>query len=599
MAASGCSGAARKAVVDARSFGGGSPRLTRTTPTVGGRANLVGRVALALATVSHVALLPVALALACAAPAAANNVYVTNTSSSDVSQYDVGAGGALALKSPATVPAGASAAPAGVAVSPDGESVYVADEFSGNVSQYDVGAAGALAPKSPATVPAGVDPLGVAVSPDGESVYVTNFGAQQDVPGTVSQYDVGAAGALAPKSPATVPAGVSSAGVAVSPDGESVYVTNFGNPPDERGNVSQYDVGAGGALAPKSPATVAAGNNPALLAVSPDGESVYVANTLASGVSDGVEHYDVSQYDVGAGGALVPKSTPRVPADTFPFAVAVSPDGHDVYVTNHGATPDVPGTVSQYDVGAGGALAPKSTPTVTAGNDPQWVAVSPDGESVYVANFASNDVSQYDVGAGGGLSPKSTAAVPAGDRPFGVAVLGPACAGSTATIVGTSQSDQLTGTSGADVFAAGAGNDTVVGRGGADLICATPGADVIEGGGGDDVVRAGTGDDKARGGGGDDELHGKGGEDTLLGGAGDDLHRGGGGDDRLSGGPGDDVHHGGGGDDVHHGGRGNDVHHGGRGNDTLRGGPGDDMHRGGAGEDDCRGGRGSDSRNHC
>jgi hypothetical protein len=46
--------------------------------------------------------------------------------------------------------------------------------------------------------------------------------------------------------------------VAVSPDGASVYVSNRGS-----GTVSQYNVGAGGALTPKSPATVAAGNGPA------------------------------------------------------------------------------------------------------------------------------------------------------------------------------------------------------------------------------------------------------------------------------------------------------------------------------------------------
>ena len=96
---------------------------------------------------------------------------------------------------------------------------------------------------------AGVDPFGVAVSPDGGSVYVANAASD-----SVSQYDVGAGGALAPKSPATVAAGDVPFGVAVSPDGGSVYVANVSGD-----NVSQYDVGAGGALSPKSPATVAAG----------------------------------------------------------------------------------------------------------------------------------------------------------------------------------------------------------------------------------------------------------------------------------------------------------------------------------------------------
>jgi DNA-binding beta-propeller fold protein YncE len=149
------------------------------------------------------------------------------------------------------VPAGAN--PIAIAVNPDGNSVYVTNAgsgvSSGTVSQYDVGAGGALSPKSPATVPAGDGPVGIAVSPDGHSVYVPNNDSTD-----VSQYTVGAGGALSPKSPATVPAGLfPSGGVAVSPDGNQVFVALNG------GAVAQYAVGTGGALSPENPATVAAG----------------------------------------------------------------------------------------------------------------------------------------------------------------------------------------------------------------------------------------------------------------------------------------------------------------------------------------------------
>jgi hypothetical protein len=50
------------------------------------------------------------------------------------------------------------------------------------------------------------------------------------------------------------------------------------------------------------------------------------------------------------------------------------------------------------------------------------VAVSPDGGSAYVTNGNSDSVSQYDIGAGGALSPKSPAAVATGHFPFAVAV---------------------------------------------------------------------------------------------------------------------------------------------------------------------------------
>ena len=142
----------------------------------------------------------------------------------------------------------------------------------------------------------------------------------------------------------------------MSPNGQYVYVVNYGT--DGSGGISQYTVGAGGALQPMSTPTVAAGNGPWAVAVSPNGQYVYVTN-YATGASGGI-----SQYTVGAGGALQPMSTPTVTAGNGPWAVAVSPNGQYVYVTN--VATDGSGGISQYTVGAGGALQPMSTPTVTA-----------------------------------------------------------------------------------------------------------------------------------------------------------------------------------------------------------------------------------------
>ena len=85
------------------------------------------------------------------------------------------------------------------------------------------------------------------------------------------QYGIGTGGALTPKSPESVGTGSSPEGVAVSPDGGSVYVTNEGGD-----SISQYDIGANGAVTPKTPATVATGDRPHAVAVSPDGNSAYV-----------------------------------------------------------------------------------------------------------------------------------------------------------------------------------------------------------------------------------------------------------------------------------------------------------------------------------
>jgi serine protease len=66
-------------------------------------------------------------------------------------------------------------------------------------------------------IPVGAGPFGVAVSPDGSSVWVTNNGD-----GTVSRIDT-ATNAVTP-----IPVGAGPFGVAVSPDGSSVWVTNYG-----------------------------------------------------------------------------------------------------------------------------------------------------------------------------------------------------------------------------------------------------------------------------------------------------------------------------------------------------------------------------------
>jgi hypothetical protein len=143
------------------------------------------------------------------------------------------------------------------------------------------------------------------------------------------------------------------------------------------------------------------------VAVSPDGASVYVANVAGD---------TVSQYDVGEGGALSPKFTPTVPASQ-PQGVAISPNGKSVYVTNADTA-----TVSRYNVSADGSLSAKNLPTVAAGTEPGALAASPDGRSVYVANTGGNSISQYDVGSFGMLSPKSRANISLGVSPRGIAV---------------------------------------------------------------------------------------------------------------------------------------------------------------------------------
>ena len=179
----------------------------------------------------------------------------------------------------------------------------------------------------------------------------------------------------------------------------NAYVVN-----NDSADISQYAMAAGGELSPLNPATVAAGPGPGAVAVSPDGKSVYVTNSTNNTVSQ----YDVDQMS----GALSPKVPPAVATGTSPRDVAVTPDGTSAYVTNGGSG----NTVSQYDIHPEtGALSPKTPASVATGALSAHIAVTPDGTSAYVVtgtSTGSGGLFQYDIDPQtGALSPKTPASV--------------------------------------------------------------------------------------------------------------------------------------------------------------------------------------------
>ena len=287
--------------------------------------------------------------------------------------------------------------PYAVTVDPSGRYAYVTNFFNGSggnsVSQYIIGAGGALTPMATATVAAGTNPSGMTIDPSGKYAYVANQGSNN-----VSQYSISTGGALSPMLTTTVPAGAVPSSVTIDPSGKYAYVTNFNFLNLTGGDtVSQYTIAANGVLTPMTPPMVAAVKNPVSVTVDPSGKYAYVANRGDN---------TVSQYAIGAGGALTQMTPAKVVTGVAPTSVTVDPTGRYAYVANQGGS-----TVSQFTIGAGGALAPMTPATVVAGTNPYSVTVDPLGKYVYVANANSGTVSQYALGAGGGLTPLAPATV--------------------------------------------------------------------------------------------------------------------------------------------------------------------------------------------
>lgn len=240
-----------------------------------------------------------------------------------------------------------NADPNGVAVSPDGTRVYVANALANTMAIVFP------ADNSFLTVDVGNNPTAVALSADGSRAYVTNQNDGSlsvvntvDVPVPVTSFDVGnnpqdlALAANGTKAyiavrpsfdvggvavvdtvnntyERTIPVGSFPQGVAASPDGTRVYVTNFGD-----GTVSVIDTANDTVVQTFS---VGGGTtSPADVAVSPDGRRAYTANFGAG---------NVSVIDLTA---TPPTVIANVDSGQQPEGVAVTPDGSRVYVTSSG-----------------------------------------------------------------------------------------------------------------------------------------------------------------------------------------------------------------------------------------------------------------------
>ncbi|BBX04840.1 hypothetical protein BST36_08775 [Mycolicibacterium moriokaense] len=237
------------------------------------------------------------------------------------------------------------------------------------------------------TIDVGDTPFGVAVSPDSNTVYVTN--SEDD---TVSVID-----AATNTVTATIGVGDQPLGIVVTPDGATVYVANASGE-----TVSVIDTASNTVTA-----TVDIGASAVQMAVSADGTRVYVSNASEDSVTviDTATNTVVATFITGdnpAGLAVSSDGSTLYVANNFvgtvsvidtvtgstidvidvgdvPISLALSPDGTRLYVTDD----ELPGdTVSVIDTATNEVIA-----VIEGANNPMGLAFSPDGTYLYVAGF--------------------------------------------------------------------------------------------------------------------------------------------------------------------------------------------------------------------
>jgi 6-phosphogluconolactonase (cycloisomerase 2 family) len=330
-------------------------------------------------------------------PATAGTILYGNSPLPQLNGFDVLPGGRLQAFGLVAGPLGD--APQDEVVSPDQRSMYVAT--ANEVLQYSIGLDGSLTPKTPAGVPAGdFSNDGITMSPDGRNVYMGR--------GHIWQFSVNPLdGTLMPKSPASVGAPGGAFRLRVTPDSRSLYTVGLNS------TVSQFDINPiTGALTPKTPATLTAPCCTSDLAILPNGTAAYVVTV---DFADGVPQ--LLQFRVGTGGRLAPMTPAALGlGGLFAFGVQVSPDGHNVYATSLGDSVG-DGVISQFAVGAGGALAPLSPGVVgvATGARPRAIAVTPNGQNVYITLEGANAIAQFARASTGARTPLTPATVPSGD----------------------------------------------------------------------------------------------------------------------------------------------------------------------------------------
>lgn len=277
--------------------------------------------------------------------------------------------------------------PSAITVTPNGAFVYTANSGAADISIYAVNAAtGALTAAGSESTGVGSVPSAITVDPSGQFVLATDSAG-----GTVLVFQINpTTGALTqvPGSPfptALFP-GSNPSSVAVDPSDRYVFATNQYNPPLGLAGYTFNSSPGSGDLTQYSTWQVATGNNPIWVIVDPLDRFVYVSNS-----TDGT----LSGWTIGSGGALTAMNgspfAAGFAAGANPAVIAIDPTGQFLYVTDTVNNQVVAFTIDQTT----GVLTAMAGSPFGVGDGAFAVAIDPSGQFLYVGNSYDGTISMF------------------------------------------------------------------------------------------------------------------------------------------------------------------------------------------------------------
>ena len=183
-------------------------------------------------------------------------------------------------------------APAALARTPDGAFVYVINYTDGCPGNGTINVIRTSDNTVVATIPGLSGPFGISITPNGKYAYVTNFGSNNFVPigSTLSVVDLDTNTIIK-----TIDLAIQPSGVDITPDGKYAYISNyntlyadfsltastFNDLTAGMGTVNIIDTETHTVIPP----TIAVGQSPANIVISPSGEYAYVSNYTSNTVN--------------------------------------------------------------------------------------------------------------------------------------------------------------------------------------------------------------------------------------------------------------------------------------------------------------------------